>query len=372
MSLLSASAMFAAETAATLFEYGLSLARIAGLPVSTWQPGDPTRTIYMYLAETLAALETSNAEYVKSGFLSSATGDWLTVLASEVYGVERVGKTYATPSVTLENTGGAYYEFGPGDVTVRSSTTGRTYHNTSEGVMQSGSGNTVTLDFEADEAGSDSTIGENEIDEIVTDQLGLEVQSNEASVASDEQSDESLREQCRATLGALSPNGPPDAYEYVARNPDLTGVLEVTRAQSVADDADGNVIVYIAGADGTVSDETLAAVQEALERWATPLTVGVTAVEATPVEVDIAVLVHGDDLPDDWQDAVETALNVMLSALRIGGKLSLSTIIATVQNTLTELGASNVDVDLDDPSANITLEDGEVLVPGDYSIVEGE
>lgn len=368
MSKLAVGALFAVQTAAQFLEFGLGVARIAGLPVDTWRAGDPTRSLYKYLAEALASLDATNAEYIKAGFLSSAAGEWLTVLAWEVYGVERVEATPATPTVTITNNGGGFYPIEPGDLIVRNTVTDQTYRNTNAGTLSAGA--TVTFELEADEAGSDGSVAENEIDEIVAPALlGCEIVSSTAAVGTDEQSNESLREQCRATTGALSPNGPADAYEYVARNPELTGVSDVTRARTVDDSDTGEVTLYIASPSGAVAGASVTAVQDAIERWATPLCITPTVVSANAVTVNVTSTLEGPDLPADAAALVEARIGALFAAAAISdgsGFVSRSELIAAHHAALPTLRR----VVLTAPAADVVLAAGEVPAPGAFSVSE--
>lgn len=382
MTALSVTALFAVQTAAQIFETGLQVARVIGLPVTSWRTGDPTRSLYKYLAEVLAELETVNASFIKSGFLSAAiadaeeTGDnsWLRVLAWEVYGVEAPEATYATPTVTLTNTGGGFYEIDTvGALIVRASSTGKTFHNTSLGTLASG--DTVTFDLIADEAGADSSVSADEIDEIVTTMLLVEIDSSTAATASDEATPQEIGTLCDVTLGALSPNGPPDAYEAVVLDSDKTGVEDITRAATEHDSPSGEVTVYLAGSAGPVAGASVTAAQAAIATWATPLTITATAVNSTPVTKDVTATVSGDDIPAGFEDAVESALGTYFAALALGrssggGVVALSAIYATIHNTLVSLGASNVVVSLSLPAADDVLDPGEVAVLGVVTLTE--
>lgn len=368
MSVLAVSALFVVETAAHIYTRGLEVASALGLPVTTWRTGDPTRSLYKYLAEILASREDVTSEYIKAGFLSSASGEWLKVLALDVYGVEVAEASHATATVEVENTGGGFYVRVSRDMTFKNSSTGKTYHSTNDVTIASGPGTTATFEVEADEAGSDSNAGVDEIDEIVTTLLGVEITTSTAAVAVDEPSDEAIKEQCRATRGALSPNGPADAYEYVARNAELTGVIDVTRARSIDDDAEGNVVVYVASAAGAVATESVDAVQVAIEQWATPLTITPTVVNASGVAFDVEADVTAEDIPAGADDAIEAALGDLFAAVDIGGTLAQSAIIAAIHNTLVGLGATDVVVELTLPASTTVLDEGQVPILGDVTI----
>lgn len=363
--MISISTLFSAATADAFLAKGLEIARVLGLPVSTWQAGDPTRSLYKYLAEVLATLDGVVAEYIKSGFLSSATRDWLTILAYEVYGVERVAATYATPTCTLLNSGGGLYSIDAGDITVRSSFTGKTYRNTNSGTLASGPGNTLLLELIADQAGSDSTVSVDEIDEMVTALVGVTVASSTLGVGADEQSDESLREQCRSTLGALSPNGPRDAFEYVVRNPTLTGSSEITRAKAYGDEVNGDVTVYVATPSGAASGAAVAAAQAAVEQWATPLCFTPTVVAAVPVAIDVTATPLGDGLPADLTDLVRSSIATYLAELPIGSLVAVSAIIARIHAVSPRIKTVSVAT----PAADMVLTQEQVPVLGNVVLI---
>ena len=100
---LSVFALIARQTAAEFYTAALELAEAVGLPVSTWRTGDPTRTMLRADADAFETLDAAQAEYAKAGFLEDAEGDWLTLRAKDVYGVEREEATFATSTVTLSN-----------------------------------------------------------------------------------------------------------------------------------------------------------------------------------------------------------------------------------------------------------------------------
>jgi hypothetical protein len=114
------------ETKDRILSTMLTIATDLGLPVTSWQPGDPTRSLFIIESEFLETLESVVVGFIQSGFLDYATGDWLKVLAKQVYNVDVPGATYATTTVTLTNNGGGVYDFLPGDITF-------TRHGPSEG-----------------------------------------------------------------------------------------------------------------------------------------------------------------------------------------------------------------------------------------------
>ncbi len=311
------------QTKAAIYATALSVAETLGLPVSSWQPGDPTRSVYHVVAEVLSTLESVVVEYISAAFLDTATGDWLTYLAKQGYDVDRVEATYAATSVTLTNAGGGVYTLDAGDVTVKATASGKTYRNTSGGTLSAGG--TLTLDFVADEAGSASSAGAGDIDDLVTGLLGVTCSNASAAVGTDEESDASLRARCRDKLGALSPNGPRAAYSYVARTPALAGTSGVTRTRVFTDGATGVVTVYLAGPSGHVSTEDRDLVETAILTYAAPLAVTPDVVSADDLTVavtyEIWVYKRVNRTSGQIQSAIQTALESTFAARPIGGDI---------------------------------------------------
>lgn len=371
---LSALALFAKKTADEFFAIGLEVARVLGLPVTSWRAGDPTRADFKFVAEALEVKEEIASQFAKSAFLSTAEGDWKRLHAVEVYGVTPAEDTYATPDVTLLNSLGGRYEIAPGDITVKASVLDKTYHNTTGGTLTPGPGSTLTLTFEADEPGAASSVAANEVDELVTTMLGVTIQSSTAASARDAASPEEIDEQCAASLGALSPNGPDDAYEYVVRNSELTGVTDITRAWADGDSADGTVTIYVASATGAVAGGSITAAQDAVEQWATPLCHTPTVVNATTTTIDVDGTVSGLDLPADFEALCQAAIVSLFAATPIargsGVSIALSAIVSKIQQTLESNGASRVKVVVTTPAAEPSLAAGAVPVLGTFNLTE--
>jgi hypothetical protein len=367
--------LFTIETAAGILQKGLEIAQALGVSVSSWRTGDPTRSLYVYLADVLAEHDEIRATFTRAGFLSSLEdNDWADVHAAEVFGVERTLATPSTPTITVQNSGGGLYEVVAGDLTFRSSTSQVTFHNTAPATIAPGGG-LVVLDLVADIDGSDSTVATDDVDEFVTPLLGVGIVSSTASVGIDKQDLESLKQDCRDTRGALSPNGPPDAYEYVVRNETLTGVTTITRSRSTSDSPTGQVTVYCAGPDGPVSGPSVTAAQAAIDTWATPLTITATAVSASAQTIDVTAVVDGDSTPADFAALVEAALQARFALFPIadegGATVFRDGLFPVIRRPLDPNGSdSSVTVTISAPAADVAYTEGEVPVLGVVTITE--
>lgn len=300
-----------------------------GVDTTSWKPGAVVRTMIAGSSIVLAGLSRVVALIAKSGFLELAEGDWLTLVARYVYDVERSLGTYATGYVTLDNSGGGVFSGGAGDLVALDATTNKTFRSTSAwsvAAYETG----VQVEVRADEIGSASTAQAGDIDELVTSLLGVTVTNAAALVGSDAESDPDLRERCRAKTGALSPNGPADAYEFFARSAtraDGTSV-GVTRVLPVPDGS-GGITIYVAtasgGVTGTVGDlnTDLGVVADAIEKNVVPLAITETVTSAVAANIAVTYELWLSDTisldDDEIEETIETQLVDFMAGQPIGG-----------------------------------------------------
>lgn len=325
MSLVSLASLLVQETKAKIYARGIAIAQSLGVDTTSWVTGDPTRSLYHFLSEVLETLEVNVAGFVASGFLDYATGDWLTLLAKQVFNYDRGAATYASCTVELTNGGGGLYVIAAGDVTVRSATNGKTYRNSTGGTLASGAGQKLSLTFVADEAGAASSATVGTITTMVTNYIGVTCSNTTAAIGTDQEKDASVRDQCRAKLGMLSPNGPRDAYNFVVRSSALTGVTDITRARTVGDSTTGNVTTYVAGSNGAVAGASVTAALAAVTKWAAPLTITPAVNNAGEVVVNIVYELWLYSTVGVTNAVIEskivTDLTAMFAARPIGGDI---------------------------------------------------
>lgn len=350
----------------------------SGASTTSWKSGAVVRTLITGTAIVLAASSQLQAAIAKSGFLALATGDWLTLVAFYVYGVTRDIGSFASGYITLDNTGGGVYSGAIGDLVVTNTTTGKSYRNTaafSIGSMETG----VIVAVEALELGADSTAAPGDIDAFETVLLGVTVSNAAALVGTDEEDDATLRLRCLEKTGTLSPNGPRDAYAYVARSTlDSTGAaIGVTRVRTIADGV-GGVDVYLAtgsgGVTGTVGDETtdLGAIDAAIQEMAAPLAITATVQTATALAVAVTYelwLLDTITLTEsEIDDAIALALTTYLSAVPIGGYIispaSGRIYVSALESVIGSAVEGVIEVVVTAPAADIAVDVDEATVAG--------
>ena len=116
------------KTKSAIYAAGLAIATGLGIPVTTWEAGDPTRSLFHFISEEIAALEQVFLGFCKSAFLDYAAADstlyeWLVIVAAQQYGYTAQTATYATATVRLSNSTGGIYSFDLGNITVKNSIT---------------------------------------------------------------------------------------------------------------------------------------------------------------------------------------------------------------------------------------------------------
>lgn len=304
----------------------------AGAGTTTWKAGAPTRTVIAALAIVVGALSQLQVLVAKMGFLELSSGDWLELVARYVYGVEKNKGTFATGNVTLTNGGAGVFNVAVGDLVLRHATSGKTYKNTAAFSLGP-SPATASVPMAADELGSASTAQAGTITGFVTPLVGVTASNPAALVGTDAESDPALRARCLEKLGSLSPNGPRDAYAYIAkttkRNTDGS-LISVTRVKTTADGV-GGVTITLADDDGLITgtagdaNTDLGAIAKVITEKTAPLGITATVQSATQklihVTYDLWILNTTGKTTAQIQDDVFAKLTAFLAAVPIGGEV---------------------------------------------------
>lgn len=349
------------------------IAEDVGLETENWADGGFTKTLIAIFARLYTTASDVIRLIAAAGFLDYAEGEWLTLLAKNVFGLDRIEATYAAAveGIKLTNTGGGLYVLDAGDVIVAHESSEKTYTTTSGGTLSPGVGNILRLDVIADEPGSDSNAAVGTITELITTNLGVTV-TNEVSLAGlDAESDEALRQRCRDSLAALSIGGIKKAYEFYAKSAvrdDGTSV-GVTRVRVMPAVGDGTLTVYIAGASGAISGPDVAVVQSVFDLQVTPYGLDAIAVSATNKSIDPPSTIW---IPSelglstgDAQTIVAAALEEYVQTLPIGGVIIPPTAGRVYWRALLGIVSNAIEGTLKAQmfsEADITIADGEVPI----------
>lgn len=325
------------------------------------------------------------SQAIRGGLLDYAGGQWLDLLATNVYGLDgRIGASFATTPVAFTNDSATPYSFTALEVTVGNLVTKKTYRNAEPFELLPTE--TVTMDVIAVEEGSDSDADAGDISVMVTTFDGVSCTNPSVARGNDEETDAQIKIRCRASLSALSPNGAPLAYEYVALSALRTdgSAIGVTRVQVLEHSPNlGDVTVYVADADGSVAAPDVERINDLIEAQVRPLGVNYLGTfSATPVIVPITysyIARSRDGLTaEEIEDLVEEALADLFANAPIGGYVITgpsgtfyrTEIISTISQTRAEPDAPMpiIEVDLLAPVGNLTLSPGQVATLGAVTV----
>ena len=311
----------------------LSDAATAGFPTTSWQSGSVPRTLLEVEAETLSGLYATRADAAAGGYLDTATGDWLTLLARGVFDEERTPAVQTIGLATLTCSSAA----GPYTLALRtvwvSDAIGRRYVNTTAGTLASGG--TLELEFTAEFGGAEYNVSNLAIDRMVTPLPGVTVSNPDpgsgtwiTTSGADEESDALLRERCRDKWSTLGSGSTESAYEYWARQ----ASAEVRRVavrdhDNLGVDTDGHVTVIVAGDSGPVSGGAVTAVETYIDsRRPVCDTVHVASADALPIGVTGTLYVRPGYSVSALADAIDQ-IDALASELSIGDTVFRAAII---------------------------------------------
>lgn len=331
---------------------------LIGLTTTAWQEGEPIYDVLVIFSDRFAGLWNANVvPWMRSKFLDFASGDLLTVRAWTDYKRYRSAQTRGTASLTIENRGGNFHTVTTGNVRAKNAN-GKTFTNTTGGALTpwlgSGPFPTLTMVFQADEAGSGSNTAPGGIlaypTPLTQGYANVYALTNAAAFqGSDDEKDPLLKDRCRISTGPLSPGGPRRAYESVAldvrRNaagdpvmPDPFGdaatyaaasSLNITRVNVM--EPGGNVVrVILASGSGAAAGDVstpgtdVYVANVAMQVWACPAGMTLITESAHELAVDIGeILLYVDrkslvTKEEAEADALE-ALTQLFRVFPIGG-----------------------------------------------------
>lgn len=144
----------------------------SGMPATSWQAGSVPRTLIAAQAEVSADLNTAQRAIADGGFLSSAAGDWLTLLADEQWDVQRDDAVATIGIATLTDGGGGPYTPAVGAL-IASDSSGNQFRNITTGTLALSG--TLALRWKAVETGAGYNIGNGSLTTLVTALAGVTI-----------------------------------------------------------------------------------------------------------------------------------------------------------------------------------------------------
>jgi hypothetical protein len=304
-----------------------SVAAGLGLLPDSWVALDPEDAIVESTAETFAMQWNTYATIaIQGGWLETAAaiGDttgpangWIRLLASSVFNVQAIPSSFASGGWTGTNTtAGNLGPFGVGQLKFYNLDTNKTYTNASAVTFVPGANPPTTI--VADGIGSGSNAAPGRI-ALLTTVLGLSGSNALGLFGIDAETAPALAARCRLKYYALSPNGPSQAYQYVALTPSLNGGLSINRVAISPSSTTGLVTMLIAspaGPPANVGDP--AALQAVLYTLVVPDTVKLLVAGAAAHAIDVT-----------WRTYYHASANVVPATEVANGTAALAAAFAT-------------------------------------------
>lgn len=293
----SLSTLFATMATTTFSASVKTVAGVVALLPENWKTGDFELEFTTAVSKRVSEWWNSYIRLaIRGGFLDYAEAGWLTMLARNVYKVDRITADFAEGGWTGTNaSAGVLGPYAAGDLVFVHTTSGKTYRNAES--VSFAVGVNAPVDVVADEVGTDSDAAPGDI-ELQTVVVGLTGTNAAAVLGRDEEEDEPLRARCRLKPASISPNGPRAAYEYVALTPTDTdggrwdhGVV-VNRVWISPWSEDATVEEIIAGPNGAIDPGDVDLVDEATQLNVVPDGVTATVASATNVTVPVTYTVY--------------------------------------------------------------------------------
>lgn len=183
-----------------LLDQSIAIARVAGMPVASWQSGSVARTLFESNAELNAELYGLISDIARGAHLSTASGDWLDLLATSHFGLARLEGTPTIGFVSLQNTSVSPRSFAAAELVFATADGSKRFTNRAPVSLLASQ--TIDVEVIASQTGAAYNVANNAITLIASGQPSLTVTNPPigstwiTSPGSDLETDERLRTRC--------------------------------------------------------------------------------------------------------------------------------------------------------------------------------
>lgn len=246
-----------------------SMLASAGFPVTTWRTGDVARTLVWIFSRVISDVTATVQKIAAGGYLDTSSEDWLSLLAESHYGIRRRQAVATEGFVQLSTASGTGpYSYAPGELVV-GTYAGDTYTNV-DAISVTTSG--INALVHCSVTGSAGNVGPGTITRIVAGgRAGMTVAHSGAQWPStpgtDLESDEELKNRCRARWSSLGTGGTAMAIRFRALSIASTGGARTVTRVSVKEAANGHVTIKLGGSNTAPDAMDVAFVAAGLEEY---------------------------------------------------------------------------------------------------------
>lgn len=355
--MISWASLINAPTAAQSFSSLLALAKLAKFPTTSWGTRAVPRVLLQLFSQAVEQFGAVIVALAKSGFRTTASGDWLDAVAEGMYGIARDPATFTIVEATAHNGGVSPQTIAAGDLYL--SAGGLLYRNIEGGTVTAGG--TLPLAWQAEHAGAAYNLDGEALEGLSTPLVGVTLTAASGTgwlvtQGVDAETDVALATRCGEQWSTLGASGDASAYAYNAKQ----ASAEVTRVRVYEETpSPGWVTMYLAGPAGPVSVSTANAVKAWIEAAGRrPMCVGLVSSPAGTGTINVTGTVK---VKAGTTAAVRASIAASFLALQastdFGGLVDQAEIIAAIRTTtgVTHLALST-------PAADVTLAASQLAV----------
>lgn len=319
------SELLAQKTQPEMLQNLLTYLNSRGYPLTDFYSGSVQRTILEAEAQGMSDLTLYSVLMAESGYIETATEEWLSLLAYSQYSILRKSATATVGTIRVFCDAG----YGPINVDagamIFSTPDGKSFFNTAAFTVPDD--NHVDIEIKAVETGSSYNVASNAINIVSTPILGITCGNVDGWITSagvDVESDAALRTRAKLRWAELGYGATADAYKFWA----LSASSQVTKVR-VLDNlprGQGTVDVIIYG-DGALGSGVVDDVNDYIQ-LRKPITADVDVYSATQHNETIsATIYYKPGTLSLVQAAVTAQLNALQAEVPIGGTLYKSRVI---------------------------------------------
>jgi len=246
----------------------LSLAALAEMPTTSWQPGSVPLALLQIDAQSSSELSVVIADIAKGGNLEDASGVWLDLLVMSQFNLPRRGAVFAKgiPVLTCASNAGPY-SIDPNQLWA-SDASGHRFNNITGGILATSG--TLSVEWIAEFAGQAYNLSPGALTILKTPLPGVTITnpSNwQTRVGANKELDSAYRQKAKDRWPDIGSGATAAAYRLWALS---AGVEDVRRAlpleaNNLGTPQGGHVTVYLAGAAGAISGPNVATVNTYLQ-----------------------------------------------------------------------------------------------------------
>lgn len=307
-----------------------------GFPITDWGEGNVARTLIEIIARESVLFSGAQVGIAGSGFLSTSHNKHLTLLAHELFGINRYSATFAEGRILLSCIPGeGPYNIEPGQLWFSDGL--YNFTNTTGCTLTDEAPASVMVRAESPGASHNASV--DTITIMRTPLVGVSATNPDngngtwpTTQGSDEEPDDLLRQRCRTRWSVLGLGANADWYVYHAR----TGhpyVEQITRVLVNTDPSGRNAVtVTIGGPNGRLDEDVIAAVATVI-RAKMPLTTSLTVQSVENHEICISGVIYaynGND-PEQIKTRALSDTRDYLATIGIGDTVFLTRIVDALQ-----------------------------------------